>query len=364
MLISTILSVLVAASHTGGDVTDVRDNVRKGLKWLAAQQQPDGTWSGNNNSFTTLTTAYAGLAFLMEGSTASEGAYAVNVAKAVAWYEKIARPSGLLVPADDANEQLRYLQGHTAAMLFLASAYDTDNDPARRKRLEKILSAAVKYAAEAQSPQGGWGFGAAREGNNFSESGGTAFMVQALRAAESAGMDVPRQTLDKAARYFASATHPRGGIVYGLGNGYDARAGDGQPFQTAAAAAAYLAADRRPPLLAGWVNFARQSPPYLPRVGQPAQRDQMNSYTLQQHLALARLTHTLGEGGHRALEHGRPEAELLRWSDQREPLYQYLAASQNREGYWPDASIGNSYSTALALILLQLENNYLPAFSR
>ena len=85
---------------------------------------------------------------------------------------------------------------------------------------------------------------------------------------------------------------------------------------------------------------------------------------MQQHLALARLANALGEDGHRKLDPRMKDADLLQWSAYRARLFGYLKATQVKDGSWADPFISPAYGTALALIMLQLDNNYLPAFSR
>src|SRR5262245_41758318 len=67
---------------------DVRENVRTGLNWLADQQKKDGSWSGPNELMPSASTATAGIAFLMQGSTLKHGPYAPNLRAALAWFEK------------------------------------------------------------------------------------------------------------------------------------------------------------------------------------------------------------------------------------------------------------------------------------
>jgi uncharacterized protein YfaS (alpha-2-macroglobulin family) len=355
--------MLVAAALTAPSAPpevaapDVRESVKKGLRWLAARQKSDGSWAGNNGSFTTITTAYAGLAFLMEGTTPDEGDYLAAVLKAVTWFQKNAQPNGLLVPANEQTEVERYMQGHTAALLFLASVYDIDDYDVRREQLRPILVAAVKYTVEAQTLSGGWGFVSAREGSDNSAS--TALVLQALRTAEKAGILVPRDSLEKAAKYLSDATAQDGGVNYSLANTSVARS-----FSTATTAAALLHADRKPVHLAGWVAYSKRHarPLEVDAIGTP--RGGFSSYILQQNLATARVAFALGETGHLALDPATREADLLRWSTFRERLFNYLKKTQTDDGYWSDGTVGTPYATALALIMLQLDNNYLPAFAR
>lgn len=334
-------------------VPDVNFTVARGLKWLADKQNKDGTWLSNGDFLKVNVTSYAGLAMLMQGSTLQEGPYAANLRLTVTWFEKIAQSNGLLVPADDPTEEGRYMQSHCAALLFLASAYDADGNVDHRKRLQKILARAVVFAIEGQTPQGGWGFVSSHESGGNDETPSTVFMVQALLAAKRAGIDVPQAAIDKAARYLVNATNAEGGLPYAPNN-----AGGAQQLQTAAGAAAFLTNDRRPSTMLKWIQYSRQT---LPQAEPPIQ---INSSILQQHLAAARVIHNLGDGGHRALDPDTNDANLLRWTPHRARLFCFLKTTQNADGSWPDPFIGPVYTTSLALIMLQLDNDYLPAFSR
>jgi hypothetical protein len=337
---------------------EVHHCVKKGLKWLVAQQSSEGTWTARNGFFTASTTAYAGLALLMEGSTLQEGKYAANLRLAVAWFEKIAQPNGLLVPANEQSEPGGgYMQSHTAALLFLASAYDTDDDTGRRKRLRPVLYNAVQFAVQAQTRRGGWGFFAAGATYAFDTSPSTADMLQALLIAEKAGISVPRDSCEKAVKYLLDATNSDGGVHFTLAN----ESGAG-PDTTAITAATLAMTDRKPRALACEVVCTRRT---AVSIGIKYGREvSFHSSALHEYLATARIAHALGDFGHQILDPGAKETDLLRWSPYRERLFRYLRHNQAIDGSWPDIVVGPSYSTALTLIMLQMDNNYLPAFGR
>ena len=54
----------------------------------------------------------------------------------------------------------------------------------------------------------------------------------------------------------------------------------------------------------------------------------------------------------------------MRWSAYRALLFKAVKATQGKDGSWPDVYIGPAYSTALALMILQLDNDFVSAFSR
>lgn len=363
MFTTTLLAIALVAPPEV-PAPDVRDAVKNGLKWLAEKQNKDGTWSGNG-TLTVNVTAYAGLALLMEGSTLKEGPYSANLRRAVAWFEKIAQPDGRLVPADDVSERGRYMQSQAAALLFLASAHDTDDDETRRERLGKVLDKAVRFAIDGQTKRGGWGFVSATPGSENDDTQSTAFMIQSLLVAEKAGAKVPREVIDKAIQYLTKATTASGGVSYTITGPGSLAVGQGQGLQTAAAAAAVASSGRKIAPLPKWISYSKRDLPRLEQPGVPP-RAALNPSTLQQHLAAARVALALGETGHGALDPDAREADQFRWSPYREQLYKALKSTQLTDGSWSDSGrgIGPVYATSLALIILQLDNNYLPAFSK
>ena len=51
------------------------------------------------------------------------------------------------------------------------------------------------------------------------------------------------------------------------------------------------------------------------------------------------------------------------WAEWYPAIRNELLKRQSAQGYWTD-SICNEYGTAMALIILQIPNNYLPIFQR
>jgi hypothetical protein len=324
---------------------DVKPNVTRGLDWLARQQQDNGSWIGVGGQYPAAITGLAGLALLMEGSTVHEGKYAPHLRKAVQWYERKVQPGGLL-GSDDPGEQARYMYGHGYGMLFLACAYGDEENADRRKRLEKLLAGAVTFAAKAQTQRGGWGYVAAAEGNEFDEAFTTVVLVQGLRAARNAGIAVPRATIDRAMTYLERSTDQAGGVLYA--------ANQPGPVLTAAVAA-LVPHGAKDPKFVKWINVAaaRQTPD-LTRRGND----------LLQHFYFAQAAYFLDEDGHARLDPTRKAADLVRWSAYRKVLYTSLQALQKHDGSWTSGNVGPVFETSLALIVLQLENETVPFFSR
>jgi hypothetical protein len=341
------LALTTPAAQPEPSAPDVRDTVEKGLKWLAEQQQEDGRWVGRADSLPTTTTALAGLALLMEGSTPRSGTYAANIRKAVEWVEKHAAGSGLLGNAHR-TENSRPVPGHAYALLFLACAYDVDDDPQRRDRLRRVLARAVAYSGQSQTARGGWGFLPARDGAGTDDPLTTVEMLHALLAARKAGIEVPEKITDSATEYLVRATAGNGGVG----------GGSVQPYLTPGAAGALLKEPGpRPAAFTRWLSYLQA----IPVQPWPARA---NANTMLTHLHAARLAFALGETGHARLDPAAKDGGPLRWSAFRAAVFPGIKANQSANGGWLETVPGPVHGSAIALIILQLENDYLPAFSR
>ncbi len=78
----------------------------------------------------------------------------------------------------------------------------------------------------------------------------------------------------------------------------------------------------------------------------------------------AELTGALGETGHRRFDATVRASHEMTWPAVRAKAYTVLVAAQAKDGSWPDAFGSPVVSTASALTTLQLDNGYLPAFTR
>jgi hypothetical protein len=353
------LALLAPTAPPNPAAPDVKETVRTGLKWLAEKQNADGSWVDANPLFPTSDTASAGLALLMEGSTPQTGTYAPQIRKALAWMEKNAQASGRLGGTGQ-FEVNQYLMGHAQALVFLVCAHDTDEDPERARRVARLIEKGLTFTVECQSSRGGWGYVRARDSSDYDASQSTAEVLQALFAAHKAGFSVPKPALGKAVAYLTRATNRDGGVVSSLYGGYVPRDFDGLPTATTAASASLLMSDgSRPEQLARWVRNANRTVfPQMLNVRAP------NSIALFQQCQLARTGFALGESGHHRLDPDAPATDLVKWSAYRPALFKALKDTQNKDGSWPDSFARPIYSTALALIVLQLDNDYLPALSR
>jgi hypothetical protein len=349
------LAVGPAAAADPRPKTDIEPVVAKALEYLKRTQQADGHWEAQGGAYPSAMTGVAGMALLMEGSTLREGKYSDQLVKAVQWFTTHAQPNGLLCKRGAHNS---YIHCHGYGLLFLASVYGEEDDEDRRKKLEQILKRAVDFSCKAQTDQGGWGYVSAIEGNNFDEGSTTVTQLQGLRAARNAGIAVPKKTIDNSVEYLRKCTTPRGGLIYNLGRGRVAAAGQERPAITAAAVAcAFSAGQYNDEYAKRWIQYCKENIPVA--AGRVAHDEYQNYY-------LSQAIYVLGEDRYAEMFPKAAAADQWKWSAYRDTMYDYLKANQAADGSWAGHGwgAGQVYATAVNLTILQLDKGVLPIYHR
>jgi len=348
------------------------DSIEKGLEYLKKIQAQDGHWEAQGGQYPTSMTALAGMCFLMEGSTLKEGKYSDQVKKAVDWFLAPNRqqPNGLLGDIRNPTESTRYMYGHGFGTMFLASAYGEEEDKDQREKLEKCLKKAVEFIGKAQTlkkyrkPEGkevdvgGWGYVSAADGNNFDEGSVTITALQGLRAARNAGIQVPKEVIQKATDYLEACTTPDGGVIYSWagGNG-NAQKGQGRPPITAAAVAcSFSAGQYKGDLAKKWIKFCKDN---IPIAKGRIAHDEYQSYYYSQ------FVYVLGDDRYGEMFPKEDKASWLTWSKYKEVMFPYIIDQQDKSsGAWTTGYIGPVFSTSVNLTILQLEKGILPIYQR
>jgi hypothetical protein len=375
LLLAPAASMAAEPDDTAKVLEKYKPTVDKGLKWLADQQQKDGSWqAGDKGEFKTSMTAFAGLALLSEGSTTKDGKYKDQLRKAVDWMLAQAREDGELGDPKAPGEAGRYVMGHGCALLFLTQVYAKEADDKRKKELSKTLEKAVAFSVKCQGRWGGWGYVDPKEGGEFAEGCATEIQLHALLAARKAGIDVPEKVVKDARRYLTVSSVPvkddpdvtkrQAGMMYSFG--VPEKDPKPKPALTAGGVAALLTlGEAKSPLTVQWVNYLQDTLP-LTR-GKLPQCD----YNEFLHLHYAQMCYLLGEEGHAKMRPDLAEAEkkpdakplLLKWSRCREVMFEGVAKAQQETGAWKGTA-GEVYPTATYLIILQLDKENLPYCKR
>jgi hypothetical protein len=332
-----------------------RDAVERGLAWLVKQQRADGSFAGDKRgTLATSLTAISGLALMMEGSTAGEGKHAEPIRKAVAFLVKRAQKAGdhagLINDPKHEGESDRYMIGHGWAMLFLASVYADEPDPARRRELKDVLTRAVKYSQDARSSNGGWFYTSAKDGHDQDEGSVTLAQIQALQATRMAGIHVPSDLLTKALECQKQqlARLEKGGRL-------PPGAAQSRPALYAGAVlCAFTRGDFQSDQVKRWLSACQRTMP----MHDFSRRWPQDAYTL---LYETQVVYALGNEGYARLF---PDAaEKLQWSTYRDRLFAEVIKTQKKDGNW-EADLGWGagplFASSVALVILQMESEFVP----
>ena len=306
-------------------------STERGLAWLAKQQTRLGQW--NHKAYPTAITALAGTALIASGSTTTQGPYAKHIRRTVDFLLSKCRKNGLI---GDPQRDNRYTYGHGFSMLFLSQVMGEEEDTDRRSELSEVLERAVKFSIDAQTKAGGWGYVSGKR-SDFDEGSTTITQVQGLRGCRNAGIVVPTKAIDIAKKYIYDCQNDDGGISYSSTTKGTSRAA----ITAAALAALNNAGDYENEQIEPMWKYCKGK---LHNVS--ARNYGHWHYT---YLYYAQVVYRRGP---------------KEWKPFRDKLYNKIVSQQLQDGRWTDESNGDDYVTACNLIMLQLDNGFLPIYQR
>ena len=301
-------------------------SIERGLKWLANQQHEDGGFGTGTLRGNAAVCGLSGMAMMAGGSTPGRGPYGAQVNRCVGYLLANTQPSGFIA-GPDASRGPMY--GHGFATMFLAECYGMTP----RSELREKLAKAVKIIVNSQNREGGWRYQPVQEPADISV---TVCQVMALRAARNAGLFVPSETIDRSIGYIKRSQNADGGFMYMIQGGESAF-----PRSAAAVAALYSAGIYQGAEIDKGLNYLME---FLPteNVARP------ETYYFY---------------GHYYAVQAMWQAGGSRWSRWYPAIRDQLVSRQREDGSWTDAN-GNEVAAAMACIVLQIPNNYLPIFQR
>lgn len=303
--------------------------IAQGLQYLRDRQQANGAIGSRNYSENVAVAALAGLAMLSSGSTPLEGPDGPCLDRLVAFIlENTNRNSGYLVVERSTSHGPMY--DHGFGTLFLAEVYGMTGRPDVREKLKK----AVQLIIDTQNVHGGWRYQAARTSD--ADLSVTICQIMALRAARNGGIHVPKSTVDRCIEYVRRSQNPDGGFRYMLASGPSAF-----PRSAAGVVALYSAGVYEGQEIDRGLEYLRG---HLPEARSPRHE----SHYFYGHYYAVQAMYQVG-GEH--------------WREWYPAIRDQLVSRQQRDGSWMD-SICPEYGTAMACIILQMPNSYLPIFQR
>lgn len=306
----------------------------RGIRYLAAQQQPSGAWRSLHGESAAMT-SLALMAFMANGHVPGEGPHGKNMERGIRWVIDRQHASGIF----STNQTHGPMYEHGICTLMLAEVAGMVDDPLA-SRVRTSLTAGVKLILQSQAvPKaqqhfGGWRYNPA---SNDSDLSATGWQLLALRAAKDVGCDVPVASIDAAVDYVKRCAGRSGGFSYQPGDGVTPTrtgtgilclevCGDHRAPQTMAAAE-YLR-HRTPRYNEGWYFYGA----YYSSIGM------------------------FKVGGNY-------------WTETRDAVTTSLLQVQAGDGAWTgihsnEESFGAVYCTSLAMLALAVEYQFLPIYQR
>jgi len=301
--------------------------IDKGLRFLANRQIKRGA---NKGAFAAAgipgspgICGLGGMAFMFDGSTPGIGRYGREVQNCVDFVNSCSQESGYLARKGD---EAGNMYSHGFAALFLSQALGMTNDDTTKKSVRKSIDMLV----EAQNDKGGWRYAPRKTDADLSV---TVCQIMALRGARDGGLDIPDKTRKACIDYVKKSSQKNGAFSYTLGFG-----GGGSFALTAAGLVSlYSAGIYDDPII-------NRGLAYLEKTGTGRAG---GYYHYGNYYAVQAFWHAGGE----------------RWEKWYNNIRKELLAGQGADGSW-QSSHGAEFATAMALIILQMPKDIVPAFAR
>ncbi len=336
----------VTRSRSGAEFInqDTQAAIERGLDYISRNQMNDGSFSERSTGSTVGVTALAALALMGAGNQPNRGKYGRQVALAADFVASMANgPSpGFLTTAESQGGRLTSqpapMYSHGFGTLFLSEVCGMYPVAAKAAKVQTALEQAVAFTVAAQNAEGGWRYEPLTQ---FADVSVTTAQMMALRAARNSGLFVRKSVIDNGAAYIKACQMPDGGFSYWKGQGYSAFARTAASVVGLYSAGIYEGKD-----IERGLKYLQQFTPG--RQFSPREIPPQHYWYGQYYAALAMWT--AGD------DYWTPWLPAIR--------DELLSRQRAGGGTWSDPYHGTVYATAMALIILQLPNNYLPILQK
>ncbi len=303
--------------------------IDRGLAFLARRQIKTGRNKGafglSGYSCGVATCSLSGLAFMCGGNAPNEGRYGKYVNRCIDYILANVRDSGYIALKDNRVHENMY--GHGFAMLFLAEVYGMT----MKSQVGKKLRAAVKLTCKCQNAAGGWRYQPVKSDADLSI---TVCQIMGLRAARDAGIKVPDEVRKKCIDYVKKSQNSNGSFRYTQRSGHSTFA------MTAAGVTSLYSAGIYD------TDQVKKALKYLMKTPPNSSRGMSGHYFYSNYYAVQAMWHAGGEY----------------WNKWYPAIRDELVKNQASDGSWSGEG-GAEFGAAMACIILQMPNNYLPVFS-
>jgi hypothetical protein len=316
---------------------ETQQAIDQGLAYLARKQHQDGSFGSIQYNGNVAITGLAALAMMAGGHQPGRGIYGDVVIRALRYVLDTDDGRGYLLSKSGTSHGPMY--GHGFGALFLAEVHGMVHDRELRDRLRDTIKRAIKLIVDHQNPEGGWRY---QPGNRDADISVTVCQIMALRAARNAGFYVPKSTVDRCTRYVKNCQDREGGFRY-------QQVGGVAQFARSAAGvvALHCAGIYKGPEVEKGLKYLMQ---YKPNAGFFRPDTQLHYF--YGHYYAAQAMWTAGDSY---------------WKEWYPAIRDELVNHPERSrqtGCWQDHRFSNDYGTAMACIILQIPNNYLPILQK
>lgn len=206
-----------------GQWVTVNRSIDRALAYIAAQQEPDGSFRSVSLGQPAVTSLCM-LAFLSRGHLPGQGRYGVHLDKALDYVLASQHEDGLLsVPDPGTRRDIQTGQtaayNHPIAGLMLSEAYGMC-DPEQSRKIRPAVQSAIAFALH-RYPQpkrhaddrGGWRY-LRRHQSSDSDLSVTSWYLMFLRSSRNAGFEVPVSVIDEALEFVRRCYDPEKRIFW------------------------------------------------------------------------------------------------------------------------------------------------------
>lgn len=339
--------------------------VERGLAWLAATQERDGSEAGSwiakigyklnvgyeytaDDKGHVGVTSLACMAFLAGGHLPGRGAYGQNVEDGLKFVLSCVQADGYVTHAGSR------MYSHAFATLFLAEVYGMTHS----SDIKGKLQLAVDFIVNSQNAQGGWRYEPYAVESDMSI---VVCQVMALRAARNIGIRVPKSVIDRAAKYVVDSAVTEESLARYYPGAFNYRNEVGSfhyqkqdgsrssfPLTAAGVAALYGAGVYSDQSIDDGIRYLRG-----------------NLQLFNEREGRGRQGHYFFWYGHYYGVQAMYTAGAENWESYFTIVRDELLRMQDSDGSWPNRDgPGPPFSTAMAVLILEIPFRFLPIFQR
>lgn len=318
---------LGAAAEAPEMTAEAERAIDRGLKFLLASQNADGSWSSDNGDYAIAGTSLGLMAFMVEGHFPGFGRHGEALDRAKKYLLKRSKDS----PTGAMGVKMYEIGLFTIAMSEL---WGMTSDPADNKIIQESLERVVQIILRSQSPLGGWRY--APRPDSGQDTSVTAMVFVSLASAREAEVLVPTETIERLTGYLRDQAfdEQRGGFGY-QGKGYTIACTAGGVY------AAQLAGNRE----TEWVEAALSSLENDPKMF--SRKDNGHFYYSHYYAMQAMV-----QAG---------EARYAKWYPR---IRDSLIQLQQPNGSWQEKEGDYPHKTPMAIIILGTPHRYIPVYQR